>query len=458
MHTSLKFLCLLLLAFISCKTEPAPVPPVPASNEFIFPDPPQHSVPLANVPGTDDMVMYEVNLRAFSQAGNLQGVISRLDQIKDLGVNVIWLMPIHPIGTINSVNSPYSVQNYRTVNPEFGTLSDLRALTDGAHQRGMAVVLDWVANHTAWDNPWVSKYPAWYTQQNGQIIHPAGTNWQDVADLNFDQPEMRKAMINALKYWVLAANVDGYRCDAADMVPRDFWQQAIDSLRAIPGREVIWLAEGARADHFAAGFDLNFGWDFYGKLKGVFTGSHAANLYTSHQSEYNGAPAGKHRLRFTTNHDESAWDATPITLFNGKQGALAAQVVAAYLGGVPMIYGGQETGRQSTVPFFTKSPIDWAANPDMQQAYREMFTLYRSLPVLRNGTLEYFTHADVAAFRKTASNGEEVLVMVNVRNRTVEHLPAPFAQTTWTHAFSGESVTFGNTYSFAPYEYVVVKR
>ncbi|HCT70377.1 MAG TPA: alpha-amylase, partial [Bacteroidales bacterium] len=185
----------ILLAFLvtACSDkEEKPAPPSP-SNEFILPDPPQYGIPFGAVPATSDIVMYEVNLRAFSTAGNLTGVTQKLDHIRSLGVNVIWLMPIHPIGTVNSVNSPYSVKNYREVNPEYGTLDDLRRLTDQAHQRGMAVILDWVANHTAWDNPWM-KYPAWYTRVNGEVIHPEGTNWLDVADLNFDHKDMRKAM------------------------------------------------------------------------------------------------------------------------------------------------------------------------------------------------------------------------------------------------------------------------
>ena len=182
--------------------------------------------------------MYEVNERAFSTSGNLQGVINRLDSIKALGVNVIWLMPIHPIGTINSVNSPYSVKNYFGVNTEFGTLTDLRELVEEAHNRNMAIILDWVANHTAWDNPWIDS-TKWYTQDgNGNIISPAGTNWADVADLNYSSQNMRLEMIKAMRYWILTANIDGFRCDAADMVPYDFWQQAISKLKELQGQKI----------------------------------------------------------------------------------------------------------------------------------------------------------------------------------------------------------------------------
>ncbi len=220
------------------------------NNPLPYTDP---DAPFAGVPATSDIAMYEINLRAFSAGGTFQGILPRLDSIKKLGINVIWLMPIYPIGQkkmIPPMGSPYSVKNYLEVNPELGTLDDLKNLVRESHKRGMAVILDWVANHTAWDNPWIEN-KSWYTQDgNGIIISPPGTNWLDVADLNYENDEMRTAMISAMKYWILNANVDGFRCDAADFVPFDFWKQAIDSLNKLPGRKLILLAEGARSDHF----------------------------------------------------------------------------------------------------------------------------------------------------------------------------------------------------------------
>ncbi|MEY3598605.1 MAG: hypothetical protein RL521_1027, partial [Bacteroidota bacterium] len=247
----------------------------------------QYGLPVDSVPNGRDMVMYEVNLRAFSASGDLQGVLSRIDELDSLGINTIWLMPIHPIGTVNSVNSPYSVKDFKAVGAEFGSLEDLRELTDAAHSKGMFVIMDWVANHTAWDNAWVTAHPDWYTQDaNGNIIWPAGTNWQDVADLNYDNNEMRLAMIDALKFWVMEANVDGYRCDHADGVPNDFWQSAIDELRALPNRKLIFLAEGSGVGLLNAGFDMTFGWDFYNGLKNVYNGSPASGLLAIHNAEY----------------------------------------------------------------------------------------------------------------------------------------------------------------------------
>ncbi|MBK6966076.1 MAG: hypothetical protein IPH20_19685 [Bacteroidales bacterium] len=238
--------------------------------------------------------------------------------------------------------------------------------------------------------------------------NPAGTNWLDVADLNFASQDMRKAMISAMRYWVFDANIDGYRCDAADMVPFDFWKQANDSLNNIPGRKIIMLAEGARSDHFSAGFQMNYSWDFYGKLKSVFSGQPASGLSATHASEYSSIPAGKHKLRFTTNHDESAWDATPMTLFNGKQGALAASVIATFMGGVPMIYGSQEVGRLETLPFFTNSPVNWTQNPDMLIEYQKIMTFYSGSETTKKGTLVSYPNNDICAFIRRSETEELV--------------------------------------------------
>lgn len=448
-------LCMLAISVASCKKqEPVIDTPIPIVEDTLT-----YGTPFQNVPATEDIVMYEVNERAYSISGDFRGITDRIDSIKALGINVIWLMPIHPIGTIQSVNSPYSVQNYKEVNPEFGDLSELRTLVDSAHSRNMAVILDWVANHTAWDNPWISN-TSWYSQDGaGNIIIPPGTNWQDVADLNFDNADMRLAMIDAMKYWILTANIDGFRCDAADMVPFEFWQQAIDSLNHMPGRKLIFLAEGARADHFTAGFQLNFSWDFYGGLKNVWSNGYAAStLFTIHSNEYLGLPAGAEKLRFTTNHDESAWDATPFTLFNGADGALAASVITSYLGGVPLIYSSQEVGRSTTVPFFTKSPINWNSHPEMLQAYKSIFSFYNASNALRKGSLTTFPNSNVVCFRKNYQ-AEEVYVIVNTRNYAFNYiLPAEVANATWKNAFDNTDITLANAVVLNAYQYLVIRK
>ena len=446
------FLFLVALGFLSCKPDIQVEPPIeePDNNTA-------YGTPFQAVPATEDIVMYEVNLRAFSAQGNLQGVIDKLDHLQSLHVNVIWLMPIHPIGTINSVNSPYCVKDHKAVSAEYGDLAKLRELTDAAHARGMAVILDWVANHTAWDHPWMSN-TAWYTQDgNGNVIIPPGTNWADVADLNFDNVEMRAAMIDAMKYWVLQANVDGFRCDYANGVPFDFWQQAITALRALPGREIIMLAEGDRTDHFAAGFDMTFSWDYYTALKEVFAGQPAFTINAISSNEYLQVPSGKQKLRFTTNHDQSAWEAAPPALFGGIEGAEAATVAMTFMQGVPLIYTGQETGRTTTTPFFSNSPIDWNANASMVNAYRSIYSIYADSDAARRGTVTLYSANDAVIIERVL-NGEHLLVVVNVRNTSVSvPMPSALVNSAWTEAITGATEFIGSTMGMMPYGYKILR-
>jgi glycosidase len=445
MNFKIVYICVLLSLAFACGDDP--IVPTPTG-------PQQYGTPLTNVPDVDKATIYEVNLRAQSAEGTLQGVISKLDHIKSLGTNIIWLMPIYEQGVVNSVGSPYSVKDYTKVSAEYGTLSDLRALTDQAHALGMAVILDWVANHTSWDHPWISEHPEWYSKNSaGQIIIPPGTNWNDVADLNFEQAAMRKAQIDAMKYWALEANVDGFRCDYADGVPFDFWQDAISELRALPNRNLLMLAEGTRTDHYQAGFDLTYGWNYYGALKNVWTGSSTSTLTTSHQAEFSNIPSGRSKIRFTTNHDESAWDASPMTLFNGKNGAIAASVVNIFSGGVPLLYTGQEVGKIGTTPFFNNSNINWTANADMLAAYQKLYEIYNTEAAARGNSISaYQLSNDLICWKKT-NGSSSVLILVNVRNTSISVNLPPILAGNFINLMTNQIETVGTSFSLTPYAY-----
>ncbi|WP_164549854.1 alpha-amylase family glycosyl hydrolase [Nonlabens ponticola] len=416
----------------------------------------QYGTPFGQIPDTEDVVMYEANLRAMSAGGDLRGVINRLDHIEDLGINVIWLMPIHPQGQERSVGSPYAIRDYKEVSNEYGDLEDLRELTDAAHSLGIAVIMDWVANHTAWDNEWIENKD-WYTQDAaGNIVIPSGTNWQDVADLNFDNQEMRSAMIDAMKYWILEANIDGYRCDYADGVPADFWEDAWDELDAIPNRKLVKLAEGNREDHLQSGFDLNFGFEFYGAMINAFEGQPATSIMEKSEEEYATVPDGKQVLRYTTNHDESAFAATPIEFFGGKQGALAASTITIFMNGVPLIYSSQEVGRSSNVPFFSNSRIDFDANPDMLESYQKMIAFYNSSASARKGSTQDFSNDDVVSFRKTLNN-DDVLIIANIRNREVSYaIPSSLQNTEWSNITTSNTVSLTGSIDLQPYEFLIL--
>jgi len=446
------FIMCLFLIFQGCsKSEdsvvtPTPVAPVVPTDGF---------VPAA----TADIVMYEINPAAFSATKNFQGITNRLDNLKALGINTIWIMPIFPIGVTNSFGSMYCVKDYTSVRSSLGTLQDLKTLVTTAHQKGIAVILDWVANHTSWDNTWITAHPSWYTQNsNGQIISPAGTNWNDVADLNYSNNDMRTAMINAMTYWVTNANIDGFRCDAADYVPYDFWLQANTALNAIPNKHLILLAEGSRADHFTAGFQMNFAWDYLTAEKNVFgtTQTSATTLFTTNTNEYAVVPSGKKKLRFTTNHDESN-TATPNTVYGSTSGALSASVIAIYLQGVPLLYCGQEVGVSSPSIYNGSNTIDWTANSDMLSAYTNLLSFYNSSATARTGTLTSYNDDNVVVFTKTSAT-QQVVVLDNTRS-TTQTLTVPVAlQGNWTNALTGDAVTLSGSLSLTGFQYFVLEK
>ena len=298
-------------------------------------------------------------------------------------VNVMWVMPIYPIGIEKGKNSPYCISDYKAIAPEFGTIEDFKKLTETCHEHGMGMILDWVANHTAWDHPWVKEHPDWYTRDEkaDTIICPQPWNWEDVADLNYDNKDMRAAMIDAMKFWIVEVGIDGFRCDVADGVPADFWKDAIDELRAAAGdRKILMLAEGKNAVNFTVGgFDMNYGWDYKDELVKVWKGAPASDLIKADKAEYDSLPAGKVKLRFTTNHDHST-EATPCKEFTNDRGAMAAYVASIFPHGGALIYGSQEVGYPEPINFFKYVPVDWTAKPEI---YKEYQTLIRLLCLRR---------------------------------------------------------------------------
>lgn len=409
------------------------------------------------VPETKDIIMYEINIGSFSNEGNLNGIINRLDNIQALGINTIWLMPIHPIGTVNSFGSPYCVKDYFAVNQQLGVFNDVKRLVNEAHKRNIAVIMDWVANHTAWDNSWITEHPSWYTQDgSGNIISPQGTNWLDVADLNFNNAAMRLEMIAAMEFWIKEAGIDGFRCDAADLVPFDFWQQAITTIKNNADRDIILLAEGTRFDHFAAGFQMNFAWDYYNTVKNVFTANGSpSTVNITNTNEYLNMPSGYKKLRFTTNHDLSN-ELTPVAVFGSKQAALGASVATIFMDGVPLIYSGQEVGVSASSIYTSGQVINWDLNADMLSEYTKIVQFYKSSDVAKNGFLNYFNTSDFIFFEK--SNGaNKILVIVNCR-ATNKTLTVPNSlQGNWKNALNNQSMPLFGNLQLEAYNYLILK-
>ena len=424
---------------------------------------PQYGTPFKGVVNAQDAIIYQVNLRAFSADASFKGVTARLDSIKALGTTVVYLMPIYQVGVLKSaggLGSPYAVKDYKAVNAEFGTLDDLKQLVSAAHDRDMTVILDFVANHTSWDNAWITEHKDWYQQDaNGNVIAPPNTGYTDVAALNFNNQEMRMAMIDAMKYWIYTANVDGYRCDFADNVPFDFWKQALTTLKTLNNHKLLMLAEGTRADHFQAGFDLVYGFGYYSDLSAKVFGNGASviTLQNDNVTEFASAHgAGSQVVRYITNHDVYNSDGSPINIYGGKAGSVAAFVVTAYMKGVPMIYTGQEVGTTRGLDFFYHTPVDWSLNPDMVGAYKQILNFRKNSDALKNGDLTAFSSDDVAAFMKSTAK-EKVLVVDNLRSNAATYtLPSTVSTTGWKNAFTGAAVNLNSTMYLQPYQYMVL--
>ncbi|MFW6205890.1 MAG: alpha-amylase family glycosyl hydrolase [Gemmatimonadota bacterium] len=381
------------------------------------------------VPFVARTALYEVFVRDFSETGDFQGVMDGLDRIQAAGAEVVWLMPIYPVGEVNrkgTLGSPYSVRDYRAVNPRFGTADDFRALVEAVHDRGMKLILDWVPNHTAWDHDWVTEHPEYYARDAaGEMTVPRDlegnlTDWTDVVELDYSEPGLRRAMTEAMKYWVEEFGVDGFRVDVAGHIPPDFYRDAIPELRSAADTELLMLAEWDEPWLHDVGFDLTYPWSSYHRLKEVWNGGRAVEFVGEEIEDLSRMPDGSYRMRMTTNHDETAWDAPPVELFGGVAGARAAFVAMALLPGPPLLYNGQEVESPQRLPLFELEAVEWD-QPDAGDArafYRQVIDLSKTHPALAAGDLQIaYTDAedDVIAYSR-----DHVVVLVNPRDRPLE--------------------------------------
>ena len=367
-------------------------------------------------------VIYEINPRTFSATGDFKGVEAGLPHLQELGVTILWLMPIHPIGQLNKkggIGSPYAVRDYYAINPDYGTAADLKHLVQAAHGRGFKVIIDIVANHTAWDSV-LMKTPQFYKRDaQGKVIPPI-PDWADVAGLDYRNPELREYMIGMLEHWLRDFDLDGFRCDVAFMVPTDFWEAARARLEKVKP-DILMIAEAASPDLLVKAFDLDYDWPFHSTLTEVFeNGATASDLRRTWQQERERYPKGAMRMRFSDNHDEKR----AIARF-GERGTVAASALVLTMDGVPMLYNGMEVGdtTESGAPaLFEKLPVFWQIaerRPELPRFYREMIALRKAHPALRQGDTEWVRNADpdrVLSYIRRAG-GEEFLVIINCSNR-----------------------------------------
>lgn len=377
--------------------------------------------------------IYEVNIRQYTPEGTFRAFEPHLPRLRKMGVDVLWIMPINPISEKRrkgSLGSYYAVHDYAAINPEYGTLADFQHLVTAAHAQGFKVIVDWVANHTGWDHVWVDQHPDWYKKSptgelEGYNYIDLSTGkkevWEDVIGLDYTKQDVRRAMIEAMSYWVRTADIDGFRCDVAWTLPIAFWDEARASLDRI--KPVFLLAEADTPEMHARAFDMTYDWVLFHKLVDIARGQanarDLAKLFTDPARRY---PAGAYRMTFTSNHDENSWFGTDRELYGDAADAMA--VLAATLPGMPLVYSGQEAAFDRRLKFFDKDEISWGTYP-RADFYRRLLSLKKKHPALTNGytpgNLELIeTGSDkIFAFRRVAGK-DKVRVVANLSDTPVQ--------------------------------------
>jgi len=408
--------------------------------------------------------IYEVNIRQFTPEGTFGAFEKHLPRLKAMGVDILWLMPIHPIGELNrkgSLGSYYAVRDYRGINPEFGTHEDFAHLVEEAHNLGMKVIIDWVANHTSPDALWIEEGKLdWYTLDSlGKVQPTIGTDWWDVADLNYDNPAMRKEMIACMEYWVRDFNIDGYRCDVAGWVPMDFWNTARAALDQI--KPVFMLAEAEGKELYSA-FEMTYGWEFHHILNDVAKGKkNAADVQAYFERMQ--LPAGAFHMNFTSNHDENSWNGTEMERMGDARFAMA--VMAATIQGMPLVYNGQESSLDRRLKFFDKDSINWD-KMDLVDFYTRLLSLHQRNPALAVGLqqaapkfLSTKDQKDLLIYTRERGDSK-VLVVINLSEQAKKVTLSAAAAGTYTNLFTNkkEILKGKQVLTLAPWGYAVYVR
>lgn len=410
--------------------------------------------------------IYEVNIRQYTDEGTIKAFQKHLPRLQEMGVDILWLMPVFPVGEVNrkgTLGSYYAVKDYKDINPEFGNIEDLKELVAEAHKLGMHVILDWVANHSSWDNVWLEEHPDFYeTDDNGTLVSPF--DWTDVISFDYNNPDMRNAMIEALQFWITETDIDGYRCDVAGMVPTDFWEDARVKMDSI--KPVFMLAEDEdNAELLNSAFNMNYGWKLHHIMNDIAKGEKVSNdiwdYLNWNDSVY---PAKAYRMYFTTNHDENSWNGT-VEERMGDAGEVMA-VLANTLPGMPLIYSGQEAGLNKRLEFFEKDTINW---DDLSSTdfYHTLNNLNKNNKALFNGEnggkmirIGGGVNPDIFAFTRE-NDGDAVIVVLNLSDKDQSFTISNEEVTgEFTNAFTDEKVVIDQpiTVDLKPWKYIVLEK
>lgn len=410
---------------------------------------PRAYVTFENAEWSRDAVIYQVNTRQFTREGTLRAAAAHLPRLAAMGVDIVWLMPIHPIGEVNrkgSLGSPYAVKDYRAINPDLGQEADLKAFVDHAHGLGMKVILDWVANHSAWDNPLTHSHPEWYQRSpEGTFMPPEGTDWSDVVAFDYAHPALRAYMADSLAYWVREFGIDGYRADVAGYVPLDFWEAARAQLNDI--KPVFMLAEWEQRDLHARAFDASYAWKWKEAMQRIARGEADADavrgFYAEHKTTW---PHAAYRMVYTDNHDQNAWDGVAADIYGpAYEAAIALSFVGA---GIPLIHNGQEADLDHQLAFFEKDEIIWRKGR-IEPLLRQLITLKTEEKALHNGRyggamIEVPNSASRAVFSFLREQGaSRVFAVFNLSNQPQDvQFSLARHHGAYTDALSGQNAEF----------------
>lgn len=416
---------------------------------------------------TKDATIYELNTRQFTASGTFDSAVKHLPRLKALGVDILWFMPVHPIGKLNrkeGLGSYYSVQDYKAINPEFGTLDDFKALVDTAHQMGFKVIIDWVANHTAFDHAWVNEHPEWYKHdKDNKIVSPY--DWTDVAQLNYENnPPLWDAMIGDMKFWLTEANIDGFRCDVAGMVPVAFWDRARTEFEGV--KPVFMLAEDeGNVGLLMKAFDANYSWEFHHIMNNIAKGKkNADDVFKFYQKNDSMFPAGTFRMNFTSNHDENSWNGTEFERMGDAVKAMAVLTFTAP--GFPLIYNGQEVALDHRLKFFVKDEIDWTRENDFTPFYTKLIEIKKGNQALWNANkggdfarIDTDNPENVLTFTRTKGINK-LLVIINLTGENQEMgLKGKEAAGSYTDLMTGNKVMLNssNSITLPAWSYLILR-
>ncbi len=409
--------------------------------------------------------IYEVNLRQYTAEGSFIAFVNELPRLKDMGVETLWLMPIYPIGILKrkgTMGSYYSIMNYTAVSNDYGTKEDFSIFMQQAHALGFKVILDWVANHTSWDNVWTVSHPEFFSRDDAGNFRPPFPDWEDVIHLNYDNRDLWKAMIEAMRYWITEFDIDGFRCDMAHLVPLEFWKAAREELDET--KQLFWMAETEEASYLQV-FDAILTWEFLHKMEAYWKNEAGINDLFNVLHKYDSAMLSEGiRIYFTSNHDENSHSGSEYERMG--DGAKAFAVFCATWNGMPLVYSGQELPNKKRLLFFEKDSIDWNSSYELHDFYKTLLTLKKNNPALRTGDNAVHTYwlttnnANVIAYLRK-NGGDEVLVILNLGREAANFILADKKlEGNFKDVFNETITDFSNQNSFEmlPWEFLVFEK